>query len=581
MTTDLAERLLAHAAAIDDPAEAIWALLEEASDGLGASSAKLYVKDLARADFAQAYELLDSQRIIGDTQKRISISELAASQQSAMAVFFRHAFQSNSPAWFTINENIRSKYLSSSSASVAFIPIYRSSCQVGLLLLESSAEVNWRKFRTELSVVQSILVLLLEKRTALSLLRAIYQPVDFDTTQEEFLEEILRVAAHASGMNYIALRELSFDRQSLRCLKLVGFADSADPSLMDLSPVSSFPPFEQALQGETVPVATTKSPELEPLLPLIEPDGIRSFVVAPVRVGSSVFGTVSFASRLEHTYTQVEMAGLDTIANALGIAIRNFRSARDLGETTRKNTEAGLAYTALEVAQAARHDLRASLDNAQLKLTLVRSALDRKKDIKEGIAGIDDCASFLKAIDESINKIRDASRINRGVREVASIRKIWGEAKRLCDTKSQLMGVDISIDGDARVPMYENLMRLALFNLIQNSLDAFARRRGQKSGGRMKIKLTIHPPKDDDKWVDLRYFDNAGGLDVALLTQKKISEGYKRTIGEYIFELGITTRDGGSGYGLYLVRRAFQDHDGSIDLVDYRDGCTFDMRLQT
>ena len=45
---------------------------------------------------------------------------------------------------------------------------------------------------------------------------------------------------------------------------------------------------------------------------------------------------------------------------------------------------------------------------------------------------------------------------------------------------------------------------------------------------------------------------------------------------------GVTSKSdkGGSGFGLYEIRQIIKDHPGSsIDLVDYRNGVIFDIRI--
>ncbi len=45
-------------------------------------------------------------------------------------------------------------------------------------------------------------------------------------------------------------------------------------------------------------------------------------------------------------------------------------------------------------------------------------------------------------------------------------------------------------------------------------------------------------------------------------------------IKEMIFLPKVSSKKGlGSGWGLYLVRRAIDMHKGSIDLIDRRNGC--------
>jgi nitrogen-specific signal transduction histidine kinase len=76
----------------------------------------------------------------------------------------------------------------------------------------------------------------------------------------------------------------------------------------------------------------------------------------------------------------------------------------------------------------------------------------------------------------------------------------------------------------------------------------------------------------------MKYTDNGIGVDVSRLMGKDF-QGTPRITD--IFLPGVTTKPAGSGYGLYLVRRALDSHHGSIDLVDYRNGISFKISIAT
>ena len=231
--------------------------------------------------------------------------------------------------------------------------------------------------------------------------------------------------------------------------------------------------------------------------------------------------------------------------------------------------------TGLEVAQATRHEARGILGNCNSLLALSRKDLhstgfDKGRLIKR----VDQIGGELLSISRSLDAIRDATRVNfRKPDEQLGLLSVWKEAVGVVQGKLYEANIQASLAGqDAIVFGNRDTLRHAFLNLILNSIDAFSRRRRVQN---RDISLTISRKA---KSATLRYRDNATGIDLASLGANAYRQG-EVSVGRLIFEPGVTSKPTGSGYGLYLVRRILEDHGGSIDLVDYRNGVVFDLQL--
>jgi len=71
-----------------------------------------------------------------------------------------------------------------------------------------------------------------------------------------------------------------------------------------------------------------------------------------VLVGKDIFGTLSFAVLCDHEYTTLEQQGLQTIANATGVAISNYRNFYIAQERLFEHAKIGAAITTVDVAQS-------------------------------------------------------------------------------------------------------------------------------------------------------------------------------------------------------------------------------------
>lgn len=118
--------------------------------------------------------------------------------------------------------------------------------------------------------------------------------------------------------------------------------------------------------------------------------------------------------------------------------------------------------------------------------------------------------------------------------------------------------LEIEIPEDAPLVLgNETLLEWAFENLFKNSLDALAGRDGL-------IQVTWLGAHGG--MAKLRFADNGPGVDPAVRTR--------------VFDVGVTTKQGGWGVGLSLVRRIFvQAHKGSVALEPTETGASFTISL--
>jgi len=464
------------------------------------------------------------------------------------------------------------------SKSAVVVPILRNGSCLGALVLEDDASKAFHEKDVQTAeTAVAIAITLLEKRASLELLKAVQRPIDFYQPLDRFLDDVLLLISDASGMKYIAIRELQPDGVALKCVAHFGFGD-VDQALFDFSPVSANKSFSAALTGATVVETHVNSPHLEYIRqnPIFHP--IKSFAVVPIKVGTATFGTLSFAAECPYNYSELELAGFVTIANSIGVSINNYRNAESVHEIFVQNARVAISFTALEVAQSARHEARGSLDNCQLMLAklIAKSQKFTKEDREVVNASIEEIEPSLQAVVEAIDKIRDASRIPEMQLEPIPLRQLWTEAIATVAGRVAKEGVRTSVEGSAEISGYADALRLAFLNLLLNSLDAF-HEFGKKSG--RKISITIDGQSSSAQHVRIRYHDNASGIDPTRLKMPGDLVKKRLPIRDAIFELGVTSKASGSGYGLFLVRRILSTHKASIDLVDYKGGVTFDIIL--
>lgn len=132
------------------------------------------------------------------------------------------------------------------------------------------------------------------------------------------------------------------------------------------------------------------------------------------------------------------------------------------------------------------------------------------------------------------------------------------EARLPTLARSRQIEIEVDIDPEAPAVLGNaTLLEWAFENLIRNAIDALATK-----GGRIVIS----------------YLGPAGKRSVYRV--RDTGPGIPPSLGDKIFNIGVTTKERGWGVGLSLTRRIIKDmHDGSIRLDDTSRGASFRIEL--
>lgn len=563
-----------------NPSDAMKLLLSGTTELTAATTGRLVLISLRDSCYRAEFEALNGPP--GDSSEDRTVPFSLVEDRSIEVCPVLRALRSRQPVILSdIQPQNSGRLLSPSSRSALIAPIVRNESCLGLLMIEKTSPQGFDdKALQTVETAVAITVSLLEKRSTLELFKAVQQPIDFYRPINDFFEEILYLISEASGMKYVVIRELQPDNSTLKCLARFGFesADGTQLDLMDLSPISEYPSFQKAVHGEAIAEPNMSAPHLETLRNRPELASIRSFVVMPIKVGKSIFGTLSLAAECVYNYSELELAGFETIANSVGVGINNYRNAEQVHDIFDQTARVAISFTALEVAQAVRHEARGAVDNCNVLVATLIPKLQRlsKEDRETSLALIEDIEKSLTEVRVSIDKIRDAAKMPEMKLHPVSVRTVWTEAIATVAGKLDKENVRYDVSGDATISAYPEALRLIFLNLLLNSLDAF--HEFGKKGGR-RITVSIDPRGEAAQHIKIRYHDNASGIDAARLKVPADVARKSVPLKDLIFELGVTSKSTGSGYGLFLVRRILGTHHGSIDLVDHKAGVTFDITL--
>jgi signal transduction histidine kinase len=220
---------------------------------------------------------------------------------------------------------------------------------------------------------------------------------------------------------------------------------------------------------------------------------------------------------------------------------------RDVGALRKVEThllDAGRFAVLAHLAASLAHEIRNPLHAIQLNATVVEQYADTSGRSKNA-----------RAVADSLTTIKDeAQRLNellnnylgmvRPVSEagLVDVRELSRKVLQLVDYAARRSHVTISLEGDEHPPLVQGVasrLQQAILNLVLNAIQAMP------DGG----TLTLH---------------TSASVDMVRLTVSDTGPGLPEGMADRLFDTRVTTKPGGSGLGLPLVRLISEAHGGGV-----------------
>ncbi len=281
--------------------------------------------------------------------------------------------------------------------------------------------------------------------------------------------------------------------------------------------------------------------------PLENRSGESGSVVIPVEdhdgraIAELRLGLTEWRPHLE----EPEVSMLRSIAKGVASALRSADTHFELQETQRELAEADRIAALGSLAGGLAHEVKNPLASLKMGLHLLKregGQTDRFARIERDVLRIDDLVSsllrFTHSADDTPPERVDLVIVAQGcvedLRPSADDRDVKIEERYEAEKGALTMG------GEREV-------RIIVSNLLSNALDAVG------MGGKIEISVAA-----GETWLELAVFDNGHG----------IQEGQQSRM----FDLGFSTKPGGTGLGLALARWE-TEHLGGTIAVERREPC--------
>ncbi len=240
---------------------------------------------------------------------------------------------------------------------------------------------------------------------------------------------------------------------------------------------------------------------------------------------------------------------LDTMSGAMVLLVGTDLTERLEAEQRAASAEAMAAMGRLTSALA--HEIRNPLNAATLQLELLRRSARKSKHEsieRRALVVADELERLTSMLDDFLGLARPKHFAMAGVAPESIVEAVY----ELHEPAARAAGIDFSVSVRGEVPdIHADASRLkqALINLVVNAFDAMA----DQSGGRVEIELGV-----EGEAVVLAVNDDGPGL----------------PDGQRMLEPFETTKEGGTGLGLPIVKRIAQMHGGELTLGPRPSGGT-------
>ena len=236
---------------------------------------------------------------------------------------------------------------------------------------------------------------------------------------------------------------------------------------------------------------------------------------------------------------------------------------RDITES-RKSTEETIQSERLSaltmLAAGVAHELGNPLNSLNIQLQLMTRRLRKvpESQRKELLDSVEVAKEEIARLDTIIRQFLGAIRPAVLDRHLENVNQLVQESVRFLEAETADRNIIVQTELRSDLPLLEvdrTQMKQAFYNVIRNAFQAM------KTGGILRIRTDM-----DDRFVSITFADTGGGIPEVAMSK--------------IFEPYFTTRAGGSGLGLLIVRRIVREHGGEIELLnDDGKGLSLTMKL--
>ena len=238
---------------------------------------------------------------------------------------------------------------------------------------------------------------------------------------------------------------------------------------------------------------------------------------------------------------------------------KNFNLMIDRLKTQQNKLLTNERHEAWEnVARKIAHEIKNPLTPIQLIIDSLKNKYtdlldeDNKKSFNEKVKTIN---KQVKLIEQLVNEFSDFARMPKPILKKINLYKVINDSLDLMKINDDSITINFKCSDKIFITADSEQINRVFINLIKNSIESLNEKRQKGTDFDKKIIIEINEIND---YIEIFIIDNGTGF-----KNKNLSEVSKPY---------FTTKKNGSGLGLSIVVKIINDHNGTIDFLDYDKG---------
>ena len=238
---------------------------------------------------------------------------------------------------------------------------------------------------------------------------------------------------------------------------------------------------------------------------------------------------------------------------------KNFNLMIDRLKTQQNKLLANERHEAWEnVARKIAHEIKNPLTPIQLIIDSLKNKYtelldeENKKSFNDKVRTIN---KQVKLIEQLVNEFSDFARMPKPIFKKLNLYKIINESIKLMNINDNSVEINFQCSENIFIKADNEQINRVFINLIKNSMESLSEKYKKSSNFDKKINIEITEIND---YIEILIIDNGTGF-----KNKNLSDVTKPY---------FTTKKNGSGLGLSIVVKIINDHNGTIDFMDYNKG---------
>jgi len=264
---------------------------------------------------------------------------------------------------------------------------------------------------------------------------------------------------------------------------------------------------------------------------------------------SNNIGKGNFNSKVPEIKTDKELEKLN----------KNFNLMIDRLKTQQNKLLANERHEAWEnVARKIAHEIKNPLTPIQLIIDSLKNKYTDLLDENNKRSFIDKVKTInkqVRQIESLVNEFSDFARMPKPIFKNISLKNVVNDCLKLMKINDDSIKIDFVCNESILINADSEQISRVFINLIKNSIESLNEKYEKNNDFIKKINIEINEIND---YIEILIIDNGIGFKETILSE--ISKPY------------FTTKKNGSGLGLSIVVKIINDHNGTIEFLNYKKG---------